>query len=50
MLTTQQLKDIEQLQSECELHDHVQLKLNWEMLRERNTENLDFFITRKTNL
>ncbi|VTR62004.1 putative acetyltransferase [Actinobacillus pleuropneumoniae] len=43
MLTTQQLKDIERLQSECELHDHVQLKLNWEMLRERKTENLDFF-------
>ncbi|MGE7827006.1 GNAT family N-acetyltransferase [Paenibacillus sp. NPDC093718] len=43
MLTTQQLQDIEQLQKECELHDHVQLKLNWEMLRERNTENLDFF-------
>lgn len=43
MLTTQQLKDIERLQAECELHDHVQLKLNWEMLRERKTENLDFF-------
>lgn len=43
MLTTQELQDIEQLQKECELHDHVQLKLNWEMLRERNTENLDFF-------
>ena len=42
MLTTQQLKDIKRLQSECELHDHVQLKLNWEMLRERKTENLDF--------
>ncbi|MEC0207213.1 GNAT family N-acetyltransferase [Paenibacillus lautus] len=43
MLTTQQLQDIEQLQKECELHDHVQLKLNWDMLRERKMENLDFF-------
>jgi hypothetical protein len=32
MLTTQQLQDIEQLQKECEAHDHLQLKLNWEML------------------
>lgn len=43
MLTTQQLQDIEQLQKECEIHDHVQLKLNWEMLRDRQTEPLDFF-------
>ncbi|MGO4790992.1 GNAT family N-acetyltransferase [Paenibacillus sp. 2KB_20] len=43
MLTTQQLQDIEQLQKECEILDHVQLKLNWEMLRDRQTEPLDFF-------
>ncbi|MFE9275033.1 GNAT family N-acetyltransferase [Paenibacillus glucanolyticus] len=43
MLTTQQLKDIEQLQKECEIHDHVQLKLNWEMLEAREADPLDFF-------
>lgn len=43
MLMTQQLQDIEQLQKECELHDHLQLKLNWEMLRKRETDQLDFF-------
>ncbi|MFX3636637.1 MAG: GNAT family N-acetyltransferase [Candidatus Pristimantibacillus sp.] len=43
MLTTKQLKDIEQLQKECETHDHLQLKLNWEMLRNRGSDQLDFF-------
>ncbi|WP_367398310.1 GNAT family N-acetyltransferase [Paenibacillus lautus] len=43
MLTTQQLQAIEQLQKECEIHDHVQLKLNWDMLRERKTEPFDYF-------
>lgn len=43
MLTTRQLQAIEQLQKECEIHDHVQLKLNWDMLRERNTESFDYF-------
>lgn len=42
MLTTQQLIDIEQLQKECESHDHVQLKLNWEMLRERTSDQMDY--------
>jgi ribosomal protein S18 acetylase RimI-like enzyme len=42
MLTTQQLEDIEQLQKDCETHDHLQLKLNWEMLRKRETDKLDF--------
>lgn len=42
MLTTQQLQDIEQLQKECETHDHLQLKLNWEMLRKRESNQLDF--------
>ncbi|MCL6459449.1 MAG: GNAT family N-acetyltransferase [Gorillibacterium sp.] len=42
MLTTQQLQDIERLQKECEAHDHLQLKLNWEMLRERDSNQLDF--------
>lgn len=42
MLTTQQLLDIEQLQKECEQHDHIHLKLNWEMLRKRDSDQLDF--------
>jgi ribosomal protein S18 acetylase RimI-like enzyme len=42
MLTAQQLQDIEQLQKECEAHDHLQLKLNWEMLRNRESNQLDF--------
>lgn len=42
MLTTQQLLDIEQLQKECEKHDHIHLKLNWEMLRKRDSDQLDF--------
>ncbi|SFT09861.1 GNAT family N-acetyltransferase [Paenibacillus sp. BC26] len=43
MLTTGQLLAIEQLQIECEAHDHVQLKLNWEMLRERDADQLSLF-------
>lgn len=42
MLTTKQLLDIETLQKECEAYDHLQLKLNWEMLRNRKTDQLDF--------
>lgn len=42
MLTSKQLKDIERLQLEVETHDHLELKLNWEMLRERDREQLDF--------
>lgn len=42
MLTNQQLQDIEQLQKECEKHEHIQLKLNWEMLRKRDSQQLDF--------
>jgi ribosomal protein S18 acetylase RimI-like enzyme len=43
MLTTQQLQNIERLQIECEIHDRIQLKLNWEMLRKRDSEPSDFF-------
>lgn len=43
MLTIKQLKDIEHLQKECETHDQLQLKLNWEMLRKRETDELDYF-------
>ncbi|WP_391122836.1 GNAT family N-acetyltransferase [Psychrobacillus sp. L3] len=42
MLTSKQLLDIETLQKECETFDHIQLKLNWEMLRNRETDQLDF--------
>ncbi|WP_372660980.1 GNAT family N-acetyltransferase [Cohnella sp.] len=42
MLTKQQLQDIEQLQKECETYDHLQLKLNWEMLGNRESNQLDF--------
>ncbi len=44
MLTKQQLQEIEQLQKECEAHDHLQLKLNWEMLRNREANQLDFLL------
>ncbi|QHT61203.1 GNAT family N-acetyltransferase [Paenibacillus lycopersici] len=43
MLTPRQLEAIEQLQQACETHDHVQLKLNWDMLRDRGSDPLDFF-------
>ncbi len=43
MLTTKQLQDIETLQKECERHDNLLLKLNWEMLRNRETDQFDFF-------
>ncbi|WP_099156690.1 GNAT family N-acetyltransferase [Virgibacillus ndiopensis] len=44
MLTTKQLKDIEELQRICDSRDKIQLKLNWDMLRTReDNENNDFF-------
>jgi ribosomal protein S18 acetylase RimI-like enzyme len=49
-LTTQRLQDIERLQLECEAHDRIQLKLNWEMLRKRETEGLDFYRDEKGEL
>ncbi|MCG7406504.1 GNAT family N-acetyltransferase [Paenibacillus sp. ACRRX] len=42
MLTTQQLQDIKLLQKECEAFDQVELKLNWEMLRDRGNNQMDF--------
>lgn len=44
MLTTKQLKDIEALQKECEIHDNIQLKLNWDMLKNRSDNNYDFLL------
>ncbi|RLQ92394.1 GNAT family N-acetyltransferase [Falsibacillus albus] len=43
MLSTIQLQDIELLQKECEAAGDFQLKLNWEMLRNRESDHLDFF-------
>lgn len=42
MLSIKELQDIEGLQKECEKHDQLQLKLNWEMLKNRQTGQLDF--------
>ncbi|KAA0965914.1 GNAT family N-acetyltransferase [Sporosarcina sp. ANT_H38] len=43
MLKESQLIAIKQLQKECEKADNIQLKLNWEMLREREGRKMDFF-------
>lgn len=43
MLTTKQLNEIEQLQKEVEAYDVLELKLNWEMLRARDSDSHDFF-------
>lgn len=42
MLTTKQFSDIKQLQEEVEAHDGLEMKLNWDMLRNRYSEGLDF--------
>jgi Acetyltransferases len=44
MLKNEQLRDIERLQLECEAYDRVQLKLNWETLRKRSGDKLDFLL------
>ena len=43
MLTLEQLHAIEALQKECEQADTIQLKLNWDMLRQRDDLTMDFF-------
>lgn len=40
MLTETQLKEIKELQSECEELDGIQIKLNWDMLKSRENEHL----------
>ncbi|WOV84820.1 GNAT family N-acetyltransferase [Sporosarcina jeotgali] len=50
MLTAKQLKGIQQLQQQCEQYDTIELKLNWEMLRERTDDSLDFFVFRDEEL
>ncbi|RUS45399.1 GNAT family N-acetyltransferase [Cohnella sp. AR92] len=44
MLSNEQLQDIQRLQQECETYDDIQLKLNWEMLRTRKSNQLDFLL------
>ncbi|MFC4355605.1 GNAT family N-acetyltransferase [Chryseomicrobium palamuruense] len=43
MLLDTHLKAIEHLQKEVEDHDGLEIKLNWEMLRERESDRMDFF-------
>lgn len=43
MLTTKQLAAIADLQKEVEVYDGLELKLNWEMLRERESGRMDYF-------
>jgi len=44
MLTRKQLEDIKKLQDFCEKEDHIQLKLNWDMLENRHDHEInDFF-------
>lgn len=44
MLSTKQLKEIKKLQKQCEEAENLQLKLNWEMLKQRNQDRVeDFF-------
>ncbi|MEI4768148.1 GNAT family N-acetyltransferase [Psychrobacillus sp. FJAT-51614] len=50
MLSKQQLLDIEKLQIECEEHDRIQLKLNWDMLSNRASEDLDFLLYKNNEL
>ena len=50
MLTTKQFSDIEQLQKEVEAHDGLEMKLNWDMLRNRSTDGLDFLHYEKDEL
>ncbi|WOV88372.1 GNAT family N-acetyltransferase [Sporosarcina oncorhynchi] len=44
MLSSKQLEGIRHLQNQCEQDDKIELKLNWEMLRERQDGSLDFFM------
>lgn len=50
MLTDKQIKGILQLQQQCEDSDQIELKLNWDMLRERKDASLDFFLWKEDEL
>lgn len=44
----QQLSEIKKLQQQCEAEENLQLKLNWDMLEQRDgNRKEDFFIMRK---
>lgn len=49
-MTIQQLHDVKKLQKECEIQGNFQLKLNWDMLENRDSTKLDFFQYEKGNL
>ncbi|MHA7139238.1 GNAT family N-acetyltransferase [Rossellomorea arthrocnemi] len=46
MLTSKQLQDIKNLQIVCEKHEDINIKLNWDMLKNR-TNSLDDFLLYK---
>ncbi|MDW0108774.1 GNAT family N-acetyltransferase [Sporosarcina aquimarina] len=50
MLSDKQIKRIQQLQTQCEDYDQIELKLNWDMLRERKDDSLDFFMWKEDEL
>jgi ribosomal protein S18 acetylase RimI-like enzyme len=50
MLTTKQLQDIKELQKICENHERINLKLNWDMLKNRQNDQDDFLLYRKNIL
>lgn len=50
MLTSQQLRAIQQLQQTCEQHDGIELKLNWDMLNNRKGTTEDFFVWQEGEL
>ncbi|GKV69248.1 acetyltransferase [Sporosarcina sp. NCCP-2716] len=50
MLTSQQLHAIQQLQQTCEQHDGIELKLNWDMLKNREGTAEDFFVWQEEEL
>ncbi|QOR67812.1 GNAT family N-acetyltransferase [Cytobacillus suaedae] len=50
MLTAQQLQDIESLQKVCESHDNIKLKLNWDMLRSRGSQEPEDFFKYESSL
>jgi ribosomal protein S18 acetylase RimI-like enzyme len=43
MLNNKKLNDIRTLQSICEKHDRIKLKLNWDMLKQRSILEDDYF-------
>ena len=50
MLTIQKLHDVKNLQKECETQGNFQLKLNWDMLENRDITQLNFFQYEKGEL